>query len=92
MTVSKKINLGKHLVRSGWPKTLKADCDYFNITFVDLANESNLSRYRIMSISNSTITYKSRCEKMNELTIMTSAFNRIIADRNRKPDKNAWEW
>jgi len=92
MAISKKINLGKHLVRSGWPKTLKSDCDYFNITFVALGQEASLSRYRIMSISHNTISYKSKCEKMNELTILTEAFNRIISDRHRKQLKNTFEW
>ena len=73
--------MGLMRIRSGWPAMIKDDCTYFNITLKLLAEESKLSPARIDYICNGIASYESDIERMNELTRLTLAFNRIIAKR-----------
>lgn len=92
-SMSKRKRIFKHYtVKQGWPKMLRYDCDAFSITFAKLAEESKISRYRISSISNEAVKYEKKSQKMEELTRLTEAFNRIIEGRNKKPLQSPWEW
>jgi len=86
-----KRELIKVRVRSEWPQKLKDDCDYFKITFKELAQEANISRQRITYITQGVATFETLVHKLIELNVLTLAFDRIIAKRQR-PIMNAWVW
>ena len=78
-------------ILSGWPETIKADCDYFNITFKDIAKYAYISRYKVSIIANTKRTENmSKCF-LKDLDKLTRSFKRIIAER-KKPLQNGFEW
>ena len=73
--------MGLMRIRCGWPEMIKDDCDYFNIPYNLLAEESKISTTRIDYMCSGIAVYESKLERMNELTRLTLAFNRIIDKR-----------
>ena len=79
-------------IRSGWPQNIKSDCEYFNISYNQLAKESRISRHRIGVVARLQKQIGDRITFLVELTTLTNAFDRIISDRQREKPKPAWEW
>ena len=80
--------LGLMRIRVGWPELIKEDCAHFNITLKQLADESKISPTRISYMRQGVAVYESKIERMNELTRLTLAFNRII-DRRMRGDERS---